>query len=772
MAACILIFIYVSYESSYDNFHQNRENLFRITSEYITNDELTERKIWTPASLGPVLKSELSGVIEYARIQEEDEVIISFGHNYFLEDKVYYADSTFFPLFSYNMLAGDPVHVLVDPKTAIISLSMAERYFQETDPMGKLLRVDDGDGGLLYEITGIFEDIPDNSHVKFDFLLSMSHITQNLDLDTGWWERFFITYIQIHPLVSYDSIESKISDIINKYDGHKFREFNLETEYVLQNVSDIYLESKDIKMEVDPRGSVNVHYYLISIAIVILFLAWFNYINLTISLYTNRAKEVSIRKLFGAKKNRLIFHFLVESFLLNLLSLAIALTLVDIFNEHFEQLVGKAVQIKYLFNSRLGFYLFLTFITGSILSGIYPAFIQTSFNPISVLKKDFIRTRRKLLSKILITLQFIISFVIIGGLFIVINQISFMNKADLGFDKKNLILVHKAEVEENMNFDIIEQLFFDELRKNPLIENVTLSFEPGRDYRSSRPVRRADKDISTTKLVKICRIDNNFLSTYNIDLIEGRNFYKNSLKDSNAIIINERALNFLGFNDKNEAIGKELLISRTSYVVVGVIENFHQQSLKFRIDPAIFLNGIPPGYYAVKISDYNNISEILEYIESNFTKFLPGNPFIYTSMSDYFRRQYQVEESFMDIVKFFAGLAIIIAVLGQLSLTSQEMVQKTKGIAIRQVIGANSWRILGNYLVKSIQLIFIAIILAVPPTYFIINSWLDNYAYRIEIKLFHFILPALLLLIISSLTIGCQVYKTVNSNPVDSLRYE
>ncbi|MFC2120695.1 ABC transporter permease [Bacteroidota bacterium] len=772
MAACILIFIYVSYESSYDKFHKNRKNLFRITSEYVSNSELIEKKIWSPAPLGPLLKAELPEVIEYARIQEEDEVIISFGANSYLEDKVYYADSSFFSLFSFNMLEGDPDLALKDPKTAIISESKAEIYFGDTDPIGKLLKVDDGDGGLLYEITGIFEDIPDNSHIKFDFLLSINHLTHYPDMDTAWWDWFFITYIQINPGDSFISVENKIDNIIDKYNGHKFREFNFETKFSLQNVTDIYLESKDIKMEIDPRGSKNLHYYLISIAIVILFLAWFNYINLTISLYTSRAKEVSIRKLFGAKKTMLMFHFLIESFLLNLLALAVALTLVDIFNEYFEQVVGKPVQIKYLINSASGFYLTLTFLTGSILSGIYPAFIQTSFNPVSVLKKDFIRFRPRVLSKILITLQFVISFIIIGGLFIIINQINFMNNADLGFDKENIILVHKAEVEEGRNFDFIEQLFFEELKKNPLIENVTLSFEPGRDFTSSRPVKRVEKDISSTKLLKTCRIDHNFLSTYNINLIEGRNFYENIAKDINSVIINERALNFLGFKNKKEAIGKELLISRDPYLIVGVAENFHQQSLKFRIEPVIFLNGIPPGYYAIKISDNNNNGELLEYIKSNFIKFLPGNPFINISMSDYFKRQYILEESFANVVKFFAFLAIIIAILGQMSLTSQDMIRKTKIIAIMKAIGANTRKILFIYWLKSIWLILIAILLAVPVTYFILSQWLSIYAYRIEINIFHFVLPAMIILIISSLTIGYQVFKTVKSNPIDSLRYE
>ncbi|MFC2096331.1 ABC transporter permease [Bacteroidota bacterium] len=776
LAACILIFMYISHESSYDNFHNDLENIYRINLKHYQEGELLDTRGKVPRPLGKVLYEDLPEVIEFARLNEEDEVIITYEEERFLEEKVYYADSTFLTILTYPLIQGDNKTVLAKPNSAVLTQRMTKKYFKDQDPVGKEILVDDGEGGITYTITGILKNIPENTHLDFDFLLSSHGLIREDEVDVAWiwnWISFF-TYVKLEPQANLEELESKISQIIEKYNQNEYNEMlNIEYKYQFQNLGDIYLQSEDFIMEPDARGSVKINYYLTVVGIFILILAWFNYINLTTTKSIERSKEVGIRKVNGALRYQLILQFFFESLLLNIISIAIALTLVQVFDEYFQNFLGKSVNFLFLINSKYGVYLLIVFISGTIISGIYPAIIQTVFKPVDTLKgKLTSRTNGDRLRKSLIVLQFMISFILISGILIVNRQINFMINHDLGFDPTNIVLMHKAEVERAENFDEIEQMYFEELRKHPNISHVTFSFEPGRDYWSTLPVRKTEEPFENSKIIRRGRVDNHFFRTYGIELLAGRDFSDNIRNDTAALILNEEAVKFLGFESPRAAVEQPLSVYDFNGQVVGVVSNFNQLKLNQEIKPVVFHRGIPPGYYAIKLVSMENLQETLNFIKMNFDEYLPGNPFDYTLFSDYFNRQYKIENTFNTIILFFTVLAIIIACLGLFGLSSFEMIQRTKEIGVRKVMGATVNNILFLYALRFLKLIFLSILFALPLTYMIMNRWLENYAFRIELNIWYAIIPVLSILIISFFTISFQIIKTGNANPANSLRYE
>lgn len=775
MAVCILIFQYVAFEKSYDNFHENKDNIYRLTLKNYHNKELLDQRGKSARPLGIVMKEEFSEVLDFARLHEEDEVVVTYKENSFLEDKLYYADSTFLPMFSFSMLVGDPVNALTKPKTVVISESMVKKYFNNEDAVGKIIKIDDGEGGIDYQITGIFKDLPANLHLTFDFLMSIHGIVREDQIDQSWAWRWlgFFTYISLSPQTKPEQIENKIPQLLNKYGGKMFTDNNIQHVYDLQSVKDIYLHSDELIMEPDARGNLKIINYLTIIALFVLVLAWFNYINLSTAKSIERAKEVGIRKVTGAFRRQLVFQFLCESFIVNFIGIVLALIIVLVSHIFFADLIGKPINYSCLMASNYGIALVLVFFAGSILSGFYPAFILTKFNPVNILKGKYGDSSEGLvLRKTLTIAQFFISCVLISGAITIYKQIDFMKNHDLGFNAENIVLMHKAEVERAENFDEVEQVFFEEIRKHPNIKNVTLSFEPGRDYWYTFPIRRYDQPPEEMKHIRGSRVDYNFFDTYEIKFAAGRSFESENKGDSNAVVINEKAVDYFGFGTPSRAIDEMLLVWEYPVKVVGVVSNFHQLKLKHNIQPVCFHIVIPPGYYAIKLENAKNLQETMTFVRKKFDELLPGNPFSYSFLEDYFNRQYGIETIFIDIFKAFTILAIFIACLGLFGLSSFELIRRTKEIGIRKVLGAKMTNILGLFSKNFIKLIIISAIISIPITYLVMNKWLENYAFRINLSWWFFVVPIILILIILFITIGFQILKAANMNPVKALRYE
>jgi len=773
MAVCILIFQYVAFETSYDNFHEQEDQIYRITLKNYSNQELQYKNAQVAQPLGKVLKEELPEVIDYARLHEEDEVVVTYEENRDLEDLVYYADSSFLAMFSFPLQVGDPATVLSKPNTAVISKSMAKKYFGDDNPVSKVILVDDGEGGIEYTITGIFQDVPENSHVNFDFLLSIHGIVGDDNVQHAWGFTAFFTYIKILPGTDLKFLKDKTHEIRDTYYGEMLQQMNLQHEYDFQLLSDIYLGSDDIEMEPEVRGNTKINYYLTIIAIFILILAWLNYINLTTAKAIERAREVSLRKIHGAQRRQLVTQFLIESVLINLIGFALALTIVQISYVYFQDLVGKPITYQFLFGSDFWWILAIIFVTGIFLSGIYPSMLLSHFSPLSILRGILKGTSRGIgIRKFLIIVQLVISFALISGSLIIYSQIRYMIRHDLGFNPENIILMHKAEVERAENFDEVEQTYFAELMKHHQIESVTLSFEPGRDYWYTFPVRRQDQPPESSRFIRGCRVDYNFFETYQIDILAGRNFKRDTGRQFVEVILNEKAVEFFDLGSPPEAIGQSMMVFETPLQVIGIIEDFHQLKLKYEIQPVVYHIGIPPGFYAIRLSHTENLQELLEFVQAKFDEMLPGNPFVYTTMADYFNKQYRIEQTFERIFGIFTLLAIIIACLGLFGLSIFESAQRTNEIGIRKVTGARVRHIVVLFSKYYLILNLVAVLISSPVIWFLMNKWLQNFAFHIEMNALFFILPAVLIILLSLLTINGQVIRMANINPARSLRYE
>jgi putative ABC transport system permease protein len=774
MAACILIFQYVAFELSYDKFYEKDLNLYRVLLSNYHNNELQDIRALSPRPMGLALKEKFPEVIEFTRLHEEDEVIIVYKENRFLEDRVYYADSSFFSLFTFPLKSGDPLMVLAQPNSAVLSESMAKKYFDTEDPVGKTLVVHDGEGGIEYTVTGVFYDIPENSHISFDFLLSIHLIVGDDNIDEGWGWTGFYTYLSLAHNSDPNSLISKFPQIIESYYGEFLEEYNIQHVYNLQALDDIYLHSDNLIMEPEVRGNPRIISYMSLIALFVLLLAWFNYINLTTARALERAREVGVRKVFGAKRIQLFKQFLLESFIINIIGLALAITIVQFSHVYFEQLVGKPIDYSSFAYSPLDWGLVILFFAGSVLSGLYPAFLLSLFKPVSILKGIFSGSAGGTnIRKGLIILQFAISFVLISSSLIIYKQIHFMINYDLGFTTENILMIQKAEVELSEDFDDIEDLFFEEITKHPNIESVTLSFEPGHDFWFTLPIRRKDQPPGSTKIIKACRIDYNYFSTYQIPIKHGRNYSRDNQNDGREnILVNEKATEFLGFDNPGDALNQFLMIDDYEVQIIGIVKNFHQLKLRYKLHPVIYILGTPPGYYAVRLNTGLNHQQIIDHIKVKFDEFLPGNPFLYTYMDEYFNRQYRIEQTFEKIVAIFTILAIIIASLGLFGLSSLELFQRIKEIGIRKVHGARIFNILTLFSGKTLLLISISIFVAIPVTVLILNSWLRNFQFHIEIRWFYFIFPVLVMLFVSLVTTSSRIVKTANTNPAQSLRYE
>ncbi len=774
MAACILIFQYVAFELSYDRFLKNESDLYRIILSNYHNNELQDTRALTPRPMGPALKIKFPEVTEFTRLAEEDEVIIVYGEKRFLEERVYYADSSFFSLFSFPVRSGDPLTVLAQPNSAVISESMALKYFDTEDPVGKTLVIHDGEGGIEYTVTGIFDDISENSHIIFDFLLSIHGLVGDDNIDQGWGWTGFYTYLLLAPNSDPDALVSKFPELINNYYGEFLEEYNMQHIYDLQRLDEIYLHSDHLVMEPEVRGNRRIVDYMIAIALFVLLLAWFNYINLTTARSLERAREVGVRKIFGGKRVQLFSQFLLESFIINLVGLALAVTIVQFSHVYFEHLVGKPINYSFFSFSILGWILVLLFFAGAMLSGLYPAFILSMFKPVSILKGAYKGSVGGInIRKGLIVLQFAISFLLISSSLIIYRQIHYMINYDLGFTTDNILMIQKAEVELSEDFDAIEDLFFDEIVKHPNIESATLSFEPGHDFWFTLPIRRKDQPPASTKIIKGCRIDYDYLDTYQIPLLYGRNYDRDNPNDGRAnVLINEKATELLGFDHPADALDQFLMFAENEIQIIGIVKNFHQLKLRYDLQPIIYILGTPPGYYAVRLNSNQNHQEIVDFIKLKFDEFLPGNPFLYTYLEDYFNRQYQIEQIFEKIVGTFTLLAIIIACLGLFGISSLEMIKRIKEVGIRKVLGARVSDIFKLFSGNILFLISVSVIVSIPITILIMNSWLENFRFHIDIKWFYFLPPVLIILIISLFTVSFRIVKTANSNPAEALRYE
>lgn len=777
LACFILIALYVVDELSYDRFYPNAERIYRINADIkFGGNELNIPE--TSDMMGAALKKDYPEVEEFTRIYNNNgSKLIKKGNEYINEMKVAHADSTFFDVFKLPAIEGNTKTALDDPNTAVISESAAKKYFGTTDAIGKTIETND-DSSTIYKVTAVIKDMPQNSHFYFDFLFSMKNVKYQWGQYTS---HNFHTYLLLKKGADYKSLEKKFPQYIDKYvvpfvrqfmqinSMEEFEKSGNKLVYSLIPLTKIHLYSNR-SFEIKPGGNIQYIYIFSAIALFILLLGCINFMNLTTARSANRAREVGIRKVLGTQRKNLISQFLTESTLMVLLSLVIAVFIVYFILPFFNDVAGKSLSLQKLFLPQvLPFLVALPFIVG-ILAGSYPAFYLSFFKPIEVLKgKLSAAGRNSRLRSLLVVFQFTTAIILIIGTFIVYLQLHFIQNRKLGFNKDQVLIVDNAYA-----LDKHIETFKNEMLQQPGVVSGTISsFLPVTS--SSRNDNSFSKDaVMNAKNgfdMQTWAVDYDYLKTMGIELKNGRNFSKEFGTDSSAVILNETAAQFLEYDDP---IGKTIYSSDSKpvpYKIIGVVKNFNFESLHKSIGPLALFLSKSMGLVSFKVVAAQ-IPSILKTVESKWKSMALGMPFSYRFMDDSFTGMYKSEQQAGEIALIFSVLAIFIACLGLFGLATFIAEQRTKEIGVRKVLGASVPDLVSMLSKDFLKLVAIASLIAFPVAWWAMNKWLQDFAYRISIEWWVFLLAAFIALLIALITVSFQAIKAALANPVKSIRTE
>jgi putative ABC transport system permease protein len=786
MAACLLILEYIIFETSYDQFHSKGDQIYRV----IGQPEESETYVATAnAPLGPSLKAEFPEIANFTRFfytggimranQSETGKVLSYR-----EEKLAYVDSTFLHMFSFPLETGNATGILQAPNKVVLSKAFAKKYFGPANVVGKVITLYDQFGEHVCTVTGVLADTPQYSHLEFDALISMATLNKTdqfwAKLDNWNWTTFY-TYVQLSGKASPQQMANKFPAYIQKNGGSQ------KSKLALQRMPGIHLYS-DLQAEASINGNIKLVYFLTTIVFFILLIAWINYINLSTARAIDRAKEVGIRKVSGSTQGQLMGQFLFEALLLNFIAIIISLTIVQLSQPLFNELTGKPLSIFLLKNYFVWAAILAIFITGASLSGLYPAIVLSSFKPVAVLKGRLTGNfKGAFLRKALVTFQFAASIALITGTFTVYTQLSYMRNKDLGMNLSHLLVIKAPAIQgEEQKFVKNVEVYKNTMRQYPAINAMTASQTiPGIGYNwYSTGFRRQSELEKPSNKYNVFYINNDFLDTYEIKLLAGRNFSHNKSIDNKSIegedkevIINQTALKQLGFTLPEEAINQYLYNGETREGrIVGIVQDYHHESLKNNLEAIVIFPSNWASYFTLRINSGDTptetIAQVIAASKKRYEALFPGNPFEYFFLDEFFNQKYQSDRQFGKIFSLFASLAIVVACLGLFGLASFTISQRTKEIGIRKVLGASVPSILLLLSKDFVRLVLLANLIAWPLTYMGMHWWLQSYPFRIALSWWMFVIPALLILCIALLTISLQTFRTARSNPIQSLRYE
>lgn len=788
MAACFFIFLYVRFEKSYDRFHKNADRLYRIPMSFHGSDNGIAT---THPAAGPAMKAEFPEVADFARLAKPT----IFSHTstmwytnekgekkIFNEANFYIADASFLTMFSFPFIAGNPATALEAPAAIVISESTAKKYFGTTNALDKVLLINE----MPLKVTGVFKDVPANSHIKFDMLISFATAGEKWGYTEWGWPEFY-NYVLLAPGADPKKVEARLPAFTQNHLAAKMKEFNFKAKLFLQPVTDIHLRST-FKGEPEPTGSEKTVYFLSILGILTLVIAWINYINLSTAKSMERAREVGLRKVAGATRAQVIAQFIFESFLVNCFALLISILLILAFAPLFDQITGKKISAGFLSSGLLSMWKFwlvalLIFIAGAIQVGIYPAVLLSVFKPALVLKGKFLRSNNGIMvRRILVSGQFVLSILLIAGTIIVYRQLSYMRNQQLGYNI-NQVAVVKAPAVFDSTFTVEANGFKTALQQNPNIKNIAPSTEiPGKDITARNTVRRINQEKAAGFASDLIAIDHDFVPTYQMQLAAGDNFpdqpsgyIYQTLKTK--ALVNEEMVKTLGYSSNKEILHQHILFvswfGDINCEVTGVLKNHHQRSLKDPIRPMLYFQDDTHiwAYFSVSMNS-KSAGKTLDFIKAQYDKFFPGNAFESFFLDDYFNSQYQEDERFGDIFVLFTVLAIIIACLGLIGLSTFAIKLRTKEIGIRKVLGASVQGIVYLFFSDFIKLVCIAAVIAVPVVYLAASKWLSNFAFHIQIGWLVFILAPALLITLAFITVSIQSVRAALANPVKALRTE
>jgi putative ABC transport system permease protein len=782
ITCCLLIFHYVAYEKSYDKFGPRASQIVRLRLDQYQKGKLAWQSATVYPAIAPAMKKEFPEVADYCRLIDAELLITNKDRNVkSLETKGYYADASVIGMFNLQLLEGDAKTALTGSNKILLSETSARKFFGKEDPLGKRLTVQ---GYVLqsYEVTGVFRDYPHNSHLIIDHLVSYSTLGHAMELqgdadnstETAWGWYDFYTYLQLKPGADIKTLEAKLPAFcdrhINSRDFNKSND-DLSKLYLLP-MADIHLYS-NYNQEAEVNGNGKAVGFLFLVAFLIITIAWVNYTNMATARSLERAKEVGVRKVLGAFRSDLILQFLTESLVLNGLALALALGMAFLFAPSFNNLIGSGAG-PFSLPSDYIFGFLAIFFTGAMLSGVYPAFILSSYHPITVLKGLFKNTTRgQFLRKGLIIGQFAVSVILITGTILVYQQVQYMRKQQLGVNINQTLVIQGAVAPTDSVFQSIFQPFKSSLLQLPDVRYVTSSTNVmGQEITWTRSYSRVGDNRTNAMTLFRLGVDYDFLPAYDLKIVAGRNFGREFGTDKNAIILNEKAVGVMGFKNAAEAVNGKIFSDKDTFHVIGVAANYHQQGLQKAITPMMIQSlADSRNYYSVKLNTDAPQATIAT-IKRTWDRYFPNDPFSYFFLDESFNEQYKADTRFGQVFGVFALLAILIACFGLLGLSAYNVLQRTKEIGIRKVLGASAPSLIYLLSKEFLQLVLLSLLLAIPVTFLVMHSWLQDFAYRIPIRWWVFALGGLLAILIALVTVGLQALRASLSNPIKSLRTE
>ncbi|MCP4727618.1 MAG: FtsX-like permease family protein [bacterium] len=777
LACCMLILLFVQDELSYDKFHNNADNIYRIAVDTNINGVFRPYSI-VPGITGQAFTEQIPEVtantrfMSFAILGQGTNTIITYEDKTYEENNIFVATPTFFDIFSFHFVSGSRKNVLSEPGSVVIPEKIAEKIFGDEEAIGKTINHSQF-GDLT--VTGVIRDIPRNSHFRFDYLFSINTLAENVRnavLNT-WRPLRLWTYVIIEPGADISGIEAKMNSIASTTAiGDRARETNSAFDFKLQKLTDIHLRS-DRELELDANGNITFIYVFSAVAAIILIIACINFMNLSTARSIKRAREVGMRKVFGAYRKNLIIQFLSESAVTAFLSFIIALILVYLLLPAFNGIANKELSIEMITsrNVLLGISMILIFV--GLFAGSYPALFLSAFTPIKVLRGALSGSAKSSsIRKALVVFQYTISIALIISTFIVVDQLSYMRSKDLGFEKEQILVI---QMNNPMNL-LRSQSVKVELQQNPDIINTAFSSSvPGREH--AIPFYETGENLSTdTYYMDSIFIDWDFIETYGIEVKEGRNFMREMGTDTlTAFIINETAAEKIGWT--NNALDKDITLKFGNVLnkpgkIIGVIKDFHGRSLKRKIEPMV-LTFIQARYQFVSLRiNTDKVPGIISFLEAKWKTLEPNTEMNYFFMDEAFENSYRADQKLAEIFKYFAFLAIFIACLGLFGLASFTAEQKTKEIGIRKVLGAPANSIIAHLLKDFTTWVLLSNIFGWPIAYYFMNKWLQNFAYKTGIGWTIFVISGILALVIAIATVSFQVIKAAHQNPVKSLRTE
>jgi len=776
LTTCLLILFFVQDELSYDRYNTKLDRIYRVDGDLIFGGTHFILAV-APEPMGATLKRDYPQVEQYTRMRGYGGMRVKKGDVDVQEDRVIYADSTLFDVFTLPMIAGDPKTALVEPNTVVITEDMAKKYFNTlSNVVGKSLVINDEKN---LKITGIIKNIPRESHFNFDFFISINGAIPSWELG-NWVSNNLNTYIVLKPGVDPLVFQAKLDEINVRYVGpqakqmlgismEEFKKSGNRNDHFLMPLSKIHLYSNKTA-ELDANGSIQYVYIFSAIAIFILVIACINFMNLSTARSSNRAKEVGVRKVLGSLKKNLVWQFLTESMVISCIALVLALGLAILLLPYFNQLSGKAMGISLLTHSWVFPSLLILVLVVGFLAGSYPAFYLSSFQPITVLKGKLAKGfKTGWLRSSLVVIQFAISIILIVGTAVIYKQLNFIRSKNLGFNRDQVLVLQ--------NTWPVAKPFVDEVLKLSGVKNATMTgYLPTNGWRSDMPLYpEAVIDDKKAASMQTWQVDEGYIPTLGMQMAQGRNFSRDMPTDSTGVIINEAAAKLLGFKDP---VGRNLYgmddfpdKKLTPHPIIGVVKDFNFSSLREQVSPVALFLREQRGAMAFKV-ETKNIQSLISQIEGKWKAMAPGMPFKYSFMDDDFNNIYQSEVRIGRIFVSFAILAIFIACLGLFGLVTYAAEQRIKEIGIRKVLGATVGNIVTMLSGDFLKLVAIALLFAFPVAWWAMHRWLQDFAYRVDVGVWVFVIAGASALMIALATVSFKAISAALMNPVKSLRTE